>query len=106
MFHAAPSPPFNMLYGLDGACQESYTAPMSIVAQIAAERRRQGLSISELARRAGLPRPHVSMTLAGKNDAQGSTLDKLAAALGMRLETFRRADDYGRFRPVRPRGGT
>jgi transcriptional regulator with XRE-family HTH domain len=51
---------------------------------VAREKRRTGLSLSQIARHAELHRTHVFLILRGKRDIHISTLVKLASALGVK----------------------
>jgi len=57
-----------------------------LMRQLADRRAELGLSQTELARRMGTKQPVVSRVLSGDVDPQHSTEDRLAAALGMRIE--------------------
>lgn len=57
-----------------------------LMRQLAARRDELGVSQTELATRMGTKQPVVSRLLSGEVDPQHSTEDRLAAALGMRIE--------------------
>jgi ribosome-binding protein aMBF1 (putative translation factor) len=57
-----------------------------LMRQLAARRAELGLSQTELARRMRTQQPVVSRLLSGDVDPQHSTEDRLAAAMGMRIE--------------------
>lgn len=57
-----------------------------LMRQLAARREELGLSQTELAHRMRTKQPVVSRLLAGDVDPQHSTEDRLAAAMGMRIE--------------------
>lgn len=57
-----------------------------LMRQLAARRAELGLSQTELAHRMRTQQPVVSRLLAGDVDPQHSTEDRLAAAMGMRIE--------------------
>src|SRR3989304_2761466 len=57
-----------------------------LMRQIAARRAELGISQTELARRMRTKQPVVSRLLSGDVDPQHSTEDRLAAAMGMRIE--------------------
>ncbi len=57
-----------------------------LMRQLAAKRTELGLSQTELARRMRTRQPVVSRLLSGDVDPQHSTEDRLAAAMGMRIE--------------------
>lgn len=53
-------------------------------AAIRAELDRRGMSISALARAAGLTQPQLSTYLSGQRDLTGASLERIADALGLR----------------------
>lgn len=55
-----------------------------VAANVAREKRRTGLSLSQIADHAEVHRTHVSLILRGKRDIQVSTLLKLASAFGVK----------------------
>ena len=57
-----------------------------LMRQLAARRADLGISQAELARRMRTKQPVVSRLLSGDVDPQHSTEDRLAAAMGMRIE--------------------
>jgi predicted transcriptional regulator len=57
-----------------------------LMRQLAARRSDLGLSQTEIARRMRTQQPVVSRLLSGGVDPQHSTEDRLAAAMGMRIE--------------------
>jgi transcriptional regulator with XRE-family HTH domain len=79
----------------------------SLVRQLDEERRRAGLTTSELARLAGIPRSTVRDALLGAGNPRARTVFALAAALGLSLVVARRTRrrrrrGLGRFVPRRP----
>lgn len=65
---------------------EAAIARRELMRQLAAKRAELGISQTELARRMGTKQPVVSRLLSGDVDPQHSTEDRLAAAMGMRIE--------------------
>ena len=59
--------------------------PHQIIQALEATRTSQGVTVTELARRAGLARPGVSKALHGRKQPCLGTVVKLAAALGLTL---------------------
>jgi DNA-binding XRE family transcriptional regulator len=60
--------------------------------ELAARRRSAGLSQADVARRMGTSQPAIARLEAGAVDARLSTLERYAAAVGLRLEVRLRAD--------------
>ena len=57
----------------------------SIITAVKAQIRRESLSVSEVARRAGVSRPHLSEALRGIDDRSVEWWARVAAALGLRV---------------------
>jgi predicted transcriptional regulator len=66
--------------------QQAEIERRELMRQFAVRRAELGLSQTELARRMRTQQPVVSRLLSGAVDPQHSTEDRMAAALGMRIE--------------------
>ncbi|MDR1513864.1 MAG: helix-turn-helix transcriptional regulator [Propionibacteriaceae bacterium] len=72
----------------------------AIMAQLRAEIAAAGLSVAELCRRAGVPRPTIDRYLAGERDMPLSTLHRIARAVRVEPATIlARAKDRRGARP-------
>lgn len=59
--------------------------PNTITATVQAAMKRLGLSVAELSRRADIPRPNLSAWLNGRADMNVRTLERVIAALDLRI---------------------
>lgn len=71
--------------GADAPGQHAPEASHSLLVRIERERRRSGLTMTELARAAGLPVSTVRTALAPGGNPQLETLERLARGLDLRL---------------------
>jgi transcriptional regulator with XRE-family HTH domain len=62
----------------------------AIVCKLSKQRRQVGMSIAELSRRSGVPRPNISRIERGLVDPRLSTIERLLAALTLRLDVVPR----------------
>ena len=58
----------------------------AIILNLSKRRREVGMSIADLSRRTGIPRPNISRIERGLVDPRLSTIERLLAALTLRLE--------------------
>jgi transcriptional regulator with XRE-family HTH domain len=58
----------------------------TVIREIGRRRRLMGMSTAELSRRSGIPRPNISRIERGLVDPRLSTLGRLFAVLGLRLD--------------------
>ena len=58
----------------------------AIILNLSKRRREVGMSIADLSRRSGIPRPNISRIERGLVDPRLSTIERLLAALTLRLE--------------------
>jgi transcriptional regulator with XRE-family HTH domain len=61
-----------------------------IILELSKRRRQAGMSIAELSRRSGVPRPNISRIERGLVDPRLSTIERLLAALTLRLDVAAR----------------